>query len=132
MLPGDEVTSYYGPNNVVDNDFMTSWVEGVSGGGVGQWVSINATTAQKVSGVRIVNGYPKAGDIFTGNHRPRNVTVSLSDGYEQRLTLADSYREYQTFNFDRAHETTYVRVRIDSIYQGTKWDDTAICELQAF
>lgn len=132
VLPGDEVTSYYGPNNVVDNDFMTAWVEGVGGGGVGQWVSINATTPQKVSGVRIVNGYPKAGDIFTGNHRPRSVTVSLSDGYEQRLTLADSYREYQTFNFDRAHETTYVRVRIDSIYQGAKWDDTAICELQAF
>ena len=132
VLPGDEVTAYYGPNNVVDNDFTTAWNEGVDGGGIGEWVSINANEPQRVSGVRIVNGYPKTGDIFKGNHRCRNVTISLSDGYEQHVTLKDAYREYQTFNFDRAHDTTFVRVRIDSIYQGARWDDTPICELQAF
>ncbi len=131
-LPGDEVTSYYGPNNVTDNNYTTAWNEGAEGHGIGEWISLNMNWTAEIKGVSIVNGYPKTQDIYYKNNRCRNVTVQLSDGYEQHVTLKDAYRKGQEIAFDRVHKTTFVRIRIDSVYEGTTWDDTSICEIMPF
>lgn len=131
-LPPDQYTSYYGANNVLDNDFTTAWNEGATGNGIGEWISVNASTPQWTSGVEIVTGYPKTSDVYYKNNRARDITIQLSDGYEQQVTLADAYREYQRITFDDYHQTTFIRVRIDSIYEGDRWDDASIDEIRAF
>ena len=131
-LEPDEVTSYYGPNNAVDEIFETSWNEGASGDGVGEWISINASGEQWARGVKIVNGYPKSNDIFYYNNRCRDVTIELSDGYTLEYTLSDSYREWQYIDFDDYHKTSYIKLTIKSVYEGSKWTDTSICEMHAY
>ncbi len=131
-LPPDKVTKYYGPLNAMDNEFTTAWNEGATGHGIGEWISFNADTPQWVHGVEIVGGYPKTSDIYYKNNRPREVTIQLSDGYETTVTLDDLYREYQRFDFGDYHQTTFIRVTIRSIYEGSTWDDTSICEMRAY
>ena len=131
-LRPDEVTSYYGPNNAIDEVFETAWNEGATGDGIGEWVSINADGEQWARGVKIVNGYPKSNDIFYYNNRCRDVTIELSDGYVIQYTLSDSYREWQYIEFDDYHKTSYIKLTINSVYEGSKWTDTSICEMHAY
>lgn len=130
-LPPDGVTSYYGPYNAVDGDFTTAWSEGASGDGLGEWIQLSASTPQRIHRVSIVNGYPKTEEIYYYNNRPKDVTITLSDGYEVHATLSDLYRTWQTIEFDTMHETTYVRLTVDSVYNGTTWTDMCLCEFQA-
>lgn len=131
-LRPDEVTSYYGPNNAIDEVFETAWNEGATGDGIGEWVSINADGEQWARGVKVVNGYPKRDEIFYYNNRCRDVTIELSDGYTIQYTLSDSYREWQYIDFDDYHKTSYIKLTINSVYKGSKWTDTSICEMHAY
>ena len=131
-LRPDEVTSYYGPNNAIDDVFETAWNEGVSGNGIGEWISINASGEKWARGVMVVNGYPKRDEIYYYNNRCRDVTIELSDGYTIEYTLSDSYREWQYIDFDDYHKTSYIKLTIDSVYEGSKWTDTSICEMRAY
>ena len=125
--------TYYA-EHVLDGGFATAWVEGnTSSEGAGEWVTISASSAQFVKGVSIVNGYPKSDTIFWENNRPSSVTIQLSDGYSQTLTLEDGhYREWQNFDFVDYHQTTYIKLTINSVYPGSRWNDTCICEIRGF
>ncbi len=132
VLPPDQYTSYYGPRNATDGNVRTAWNEGADGNGVGEWMSLEADSEQVVRGVRIVGGYPKREDVYYNNNRPKNVTIELSDGYTQHVTLEDAMGEWQEFEFDKLHKTDYIKVTIDSVYSSAKWNDAAIAEVEAF
>lgn len=132
VLPPDKITSYYGPNNAVDSNYMTAWNEGAEGSGVGEWICVTADSPQWTHGVRLVTGYPKSEDVYYKNNRVRDATIELSDGYTASITLNDAYREYQEFDFGDYHQTTYIRITIDSVYEGSTWQDASICEIQAY
>ena len=132
VLPPDQYTSYYGPRNATDGNVRTAWNEGADGNGVGEWMSLEADSEQVVRGVRIVGGYPKREDVYYNNNRPKNVTIELSDGYTQHVTLEDAMGEWQEFEFDQLHKTDYIKVTIDSVYSSAKWNDAAIAEVEAF
>jgi hypothetical protein len=132
VLPPDQYTSYYGPRNATDGNVRTAWNEGADGNGVGEWMSLEADSDQVVRGVRIVGGYPKREDVYYNNNRPKNVTIELSDGYTQHVTLQDAMGEWQEFEFDKLHKTNYIKVTIDSVYNSVKWNDAAIAEVEAF
>ncbi|MDO4798808.1 MAG: discoidin domain-containing protein [Coriobacteriales bacterium] len=130
VLPPDQYTSYYGPKNAIDGNIRTAWNDG--GSGVGEWISLEAKSDQVVKGLRIVGGYPKREDVYYKNYRPKDVTIELSDGYTQQVTLKDAMGEWQEFEFDKPHKTDYIKVTIDSVYGSNKYDDAAIAELEAF
>ena len=131
-LPGDEITAYYGARNVLDGDFHTAWNEGANGHGEGEWVQIQASTEQHVTGIRICAGYSKAADVYDWNNRPRDVTISFSDGSSVDVTLDDAYSTWQVFELSRPVDTTYVRITVNSVYPGSQWDDTAISDIQVY
>ena len=131
-LEPDSITSYYGPNNALDEIFETAWNEGSDDDGIGEWISINADGEQWARGVKIVNGYPKSDEVFYNNNRCKDVTIELSDGYTIEYTLEDSYREWQYIEFDDYHKTSYIKLTIDSVYKGSTWSDTSICEMHAY
>lgn len=131
-LPGDSVTSYYGPNNLTDGDAQTGWAEGASGDGLGEWFEISAGSLQQVQGISILNGYCKSQDLYYKNNRPKDVTVTLSDGSQYSYTLSDECGSYQQLDFGSPQQTTSIRVTIDSVYKGTKWSDTVVSEVEAY
>ena len=123
---------YYGPECVTDGNLSTGWCEGASSVGVGEWVSIEADGEQWVRGVQIVNGHPRREDVYFRNCRCKDVTIQLSDGFEMQVRLDDLYNGWQTIDFGEYHQTSYIRLTIDSVYEGSEWDDTLIAEMAAY
>jgi len=128
----------YGGNLVIDGDPSTAWNVP---GGVGEWITLSAQTEQQIKGIRILNGYTKYSTgynmwIYNANHRPKDITIELSDGSTMTYTLEDIFDGYnymyQTIDFGGIKKTKWVKITINSIYRGTKWDDCCISEIQAY
>ena len=80
-------------------------------------------------------GYDKNADIFAKNNRIKRVTLIFSSGEQIELGFADR-RGMQTIPLVRAPgpniETTYVRVVIEEVFPGWKYDDTCLAEIEVW
>lgn len=135
VLPGDSITSYYGPNNLIDGSLSTGWVEGVDGSGVGQWFQLDFATPQDVHGVVICPGYAKSRELFEQNGCPTKVRVHFSDGAHMDVVLEDALTpgvEMQSFGTEEAHRTDYLRVEILEVRPGSSFDDTVVSEFSFY
>ena len=133
VLPASEYGTYVA-SNLSDGDWSTAWVEGSSGSGAGQSVTISRASGGKatVSCLELVAGYGKSTDIFYKNARPKQVSLITDSGeVVAQVTLADSYRVVQSISFP-AVSASSIMLRIDSVYEGNKYDDCAISEMRCF
>lgn len=122
----------YWAENLDDDSWSTAWVEGVSGSGAGQSVRMTSPSDQKksVTTVEIMTGYAKSTDIYYKNARPKQVSLLADSGKViAQVTLADSYQTVQRITFP-AQSTASITLRIDSVYEGNKYEDCAISELR--
>ena len=133
VLPASEYGTYVA-SNLSDGDWNTAWVEGSSGSGAGQSVTISRASGGKatVSCLELVAGYGKSTDIYYKNARPKQVSLITDSGeVVAQVTLADSYRVVQSISFP-AVSASSITLRIDSVYEGNKYDDCAISEMRCF
>jgi LysM repeat protein len=125
----------YQPWMAVDGARGTAWVEGVAGAGVGQWLMLTFPETIEVHSVGLNAGYDKNADIFAKNNRIKRATLLFSNGDRVQLGLADR-RGMQTIPLVRAPgqniHTTTVKVVIDEVYPGTKYDDTCVAEIEVW
>ena len=122
---------YHGVSNLMDGDLSTAWVESVDGQGEREAFTLKLNGTYKVSGFTIYAGYQKNKDIYTKNSRPAKMTVMFSDGTRQDVEL-DDINGPQKITFDTAVNTSSVRLTIQSVYSGTKYQDTAVSEISLF
>ena len=55
--------------------------------------------------------------------------LEFSDGSTERILLQDMASGFQEFALER-HVTSYVKVKIISTYEGSKYEDTVISEIE--
>lgn len=81
VLPASEYGTYVA-SNLSDGDWSTAWVEGSSGSGAGQSVTISRASGGKatVSCLELVAGYGKSTDIYYKNARPKQVSLIADSG----------------------------------------------------
>jgi hypothetical protein len=82
------------------------------------------------SGIRIINGYAKSEETYKANNRVKKVEVILTDGTSYIFDLKDDTLDFQTLNFGKEVETRDVTIKILDIYEGNKYNDTCISEVQ--
>ncbi len=114
-----------------DENINTCWQDGVSGYGEGETLTANAYSVQLVSYVEIRNGYQKTtqnSSFYNKNSRVKDITV-LYEGGQKSFTLKDE-KDWQRLYLDEPVETTYVTIRIDSVYEGSKYKDTCISDIR--
>ena len=68
----------YGPDNLLDGNDATAWVEGSSGQGVDDYLVLEFDALQSVSGLTIRNGDDKNRDIYGKNSGVKDVEVRFS------------------------------------------------------
>ena len=128
----DSEGGQYSMDAVLSTDRMTKWVPSKSSdGGLYEWIQINAPSEQHVSGVYILNGYHKDASTWQNNNRVKSCTLSFSDGQSKTVILDDTMDMIE-IDFDTPVDTEYIRLTINSIYKGNKWDDTAITYIGAY
>lgn len=124
----DEKSANYSPDLAVDGDSGTAWVEGVDGQGMGESITLTFDQVYRVSGLDIRAGYQKSTDLYYKNSRPKTITVEFSDGTSEQCDLRD-VNDKQTIFFSKPVATDRLTIRIDSVYAGNKYTDTAISEV---
>ncbi len=116
------------PAYVIDNDLTTGWVEGAAGQGIEENITILLNQESPVSGFLIHAGYHKSDSLYEKNSRPKQIRVLFSDGTEETFVLND-IKEQQQITFSVTKMTTSISIVIESVYPGSKYEDTVIAEL---
>jgi hypothetical protein len=125
----------YHPNYIADDDPATAWVEGAKGSGAGQWLHIQTTPLDHTTRIRlrVRNGYQKSKDLYKANARAREVTLRLLPSrVEHKVTLADR-DGWQDLTIDQpAGVVRTVELNVTSTYDGSKYEDLCISDVQVF
>ena len=79
LTEGSNTTKYH-RNNVTDHSMLTAWVEGASGNGIGESITLNLDGEQLVHGFRIASGYMKSNTTYNENAAPTKLGIELSGG----------------------------------------------------
>ena len=119
------------PGKAIDGDLTTGWVEGVSGQGIGETITVYFDGAYLVSGIEIYAGYQKSDDLYHKNSRPKEVYIAFSDGSGESHILND-VNNVQNIQFIDSVITESISLRIDSVYPGNKYEDTVITEISPY
>jgi hypothetical protein len=142
---GDRTTVYtpdgvikdmdFSPLRLIDGILESSWVDGVKGDGIGEWVEIELS--RDAVGVEIQNGFSMSLTAVEGknidtyyekNNRVKELLYASKDGVTRgSLKLDDLNDHLQPFPI--ALPKGIYRFTIASVYKGSKWDDTCLGEL---
>ncbi len=129
----------YNEKNLYDEDFKTSWVEGVKGYGIGEKITFTLEDVYAgATGIIITNGYSKSPTAWKNNSRVKQLKFSVDGEPKYILNLKDQMGD-QVFRWDedgavnedgdKLVGTFTVTLEILDVYKGDKYDDTAISEV---
>lgn len=122
----------FGPEQAVDSNPKTVWVEGARGHGLGYWIMLRFDQTKPVRYLGIENGFGKQVDSERWEQlsRVKDALIETSDGLVERVRLKDTDQP-QFVDLGRETQPTWIRLTILSVYPGTKWQDTALTEFWA-
>ena len=115
----------------VDGNTNTCWSEGVKGLGIGENIEIHFNGNYRVNGMNIWVGHQKSQELFYQNARPTAVRILGSDGSNEVYNLNDSFG-MQCVNFRYPITVNKVRVAVERVAPGNKYEDTCIAEVSFF
>jgi hypothetical protein len=132
VLPQDpDVNRFnYGPESLFDNDSNTAWVEGVDGQGIGEWIVIEFDGLRLVRDIQIANGYNKGRQLYQKNSRVKELKLEFSQRERRTVVIQDTgVTQSIALPKDQPLKAYWVKLTIESVYPGNKFEDTAISEL---
>ncbi len=132
-LPSDRYGSY-GPAQAVDGSAATAWSEGVEGDGVGEFLQLDFPAPVQIDYLEILNGYAADAASFAANNRAAAVTITFDDGRSFTLLLDDlpDMQRFDQWSAGQGTVTSSLRLTIDAVYPGTRFDDTCLAELRVW
>src|SRR5262245_54844581 len=125
----------YHPLYVADDDPKTAWTEGAPSSGAGEWIRLQVTEMDGATRarLRIRAGYQKTHPLFLANARPKDVTIKLLPGGKEHKTTLGDAEGWQEVAVDQpAGKLSAIQIRIDSVYEGTKYTDLCISDVQVY
>src|SRR5688500_10384326 len=115
-----------------DGDLATAW-NSRTGDLVGAWIEVTLPDDARVTEIQMTVGFPheqRGRDLFTGNHRVRQVRVSRGESVLGTFELDVESRELQPIAIESAGGT--LRITVTEVAAGTQadWRETCISELR--
>jgi len=122
--------SKYGSSNLFDNKKTTAWVEGVDGNGINEKLTFEVAQSVGIDAVQIWNGYQRSSNIYKTNARLKGFSLGEVGGKSYEYTLRDDDAE-QKIDL-RVPLKNNFELKINSAYDGSKYQDLAISEILFF
>ncbi|MEQ1571554.1 MAG: discoidin domain-containing protein [Myxococcota bacterium] len=119
----------YPADAVKDGKGGTPWFEGDAGSGVGSWIELDLGGTRNVTRVVVFPGDWSGG--WAKANRPKELEIKWSDGSTAMWTLTDEYKA-QVFVPPSPKATATLRFKINSIFNGSAFPDTAISEIVVY
>ncbi len=132
----------YAPENANDLNYKTAWAEGVSGYGIGEFLTYYfVPESPRINKIIIVNGYIKSQSSWEENSRVKQLKMYINNKPYAILNLKD-IRAEQEFTVDPIGSNDRINLKklknkpewtikfeILDIYKGKKYDDVIISEI---
>ena len=119
------------PDDAFDGLLKTAWNEGAPGPGQGQWIEAHFNQPRRIRRIEISAGFdyvsPKYGDLFPVNAHLRAVRVLFDGGKAVTRAVPREEREITLDGLDVMASS--VRVIAARVWEGTRWQDLAISEI---
>lgn len=124
----------YPVENTTDGDLKTTWLEGVKGNGINEWVMYSSEESQKISSITLYNGYLKNDKVYLNNGRIKKLSIEFSDGDIitkdlEKVSFSEAKNGY-TISLYEPKATTSVKLTILDAYQGSYYTDTGFSEIE--
>lgn len=130
-LPNALGYTYYA-ENVMDKNRKTAWNEGATEEGEGETLTFYADGKQRVSGIRILNGYCQDSKTYHNNNRVKRIRIWFSDGTSCDHVIHDVFDEYTNIEFTDGKICDTVVFTIMDVYKGSKYNETCISEIEFY
>lgn len=140
-LKGQGDNTYFA-KNAHDLSYETAWVEGAPGYGIGEFLEYHIKPENpRITEIIIVNGYVKSDNTWKNNSRVRKLKMYIDDKPYAILELEDTkaeqhfkvdpigYADRQNFEHLKNKPGFTLKFKIEEVYRGLKWEDTAITEI---
>lgn len=115
----------------IDGKPESCWSEGVPGLGIGENIVFYFNGTYKVSGLNIWIGHQKSEALFYQNARPTRIRIEGSDGSNVAYALRDTFGA-QRVEFKKPINTNLIKIVVDQVVPGNKYEDTCIAEVSFF
>ena len=118
----------YDPRNVFDGKIETSWCEGKSDDGIGEYISITLNNHMAITSISMVNGSGKSEESYYNNNRVASLKITSDTGGSVVVNFDDNNMDYQTQEIDISGRT--FKFIINSVHKGKTFRDTCISEIK--
>ena len=118
------------PILVFDRRDETSWQEGVSGYGLGEWLKASFDGNYKVKYMAFKLGNWKNDKYYYGNAKPKTLEILIGD-FRGEITFPDE-RAVQWVEFSKEVDANAMEITIRDVYAGTSWQDTCIAAVDVY
>lgn len=115
------------PEYLFDGDIQTNWQEGTAGNGIGEYVSYEFKEVFTVNAMSFQLGNWKTKEYYYGNNRPKTLTIAMGE-QSWTVTFPDEWVEFG-LKFSSPVRTDNLKMTIDDVYKGSKWNDTVITDI---
>lgn len=128
LVEAGKPAGYFGAEKAIDGDLTTAWVEGASGSGIGESLTIDFGETIELENIGLMPGLSSSPEVFRGNNRVEKVSIEFSDGTKLTRSFDDKAR-IPIFELDDPVNARSVKITILGVYPGERWDDTCISEV---
>lgn len=127
----------YHAAKVSDGKAGSCWAEGAAGAGAGEWLEMAWEKPRTVSGVEVLPGFASDAATWKANSRPAAIRLEFYRGAEkageQELALADEMTPQRfPLTAGEIDGVTRLRLTVEKITAGEKYQDTCISEVKVF
>jgi hypothetical protein len=121
----------YGIHNLMDSRKEFAWVEGAAGLGIGETITAEFDSPQKIIGIKINNGFQRSDKHFQANARLQTAVFRDEKGNENKVEVKD-VMGVQRIEFAQPLEGKKISITIEKGYKGTAYEDLVISEMKFF
>lgn len=121
----------YSSKSVVDGDVTTSWQENEEGAGEGKGFKLNLDGVHKIRYVVLHLGNWRSDQLWDYNARPKTLTIQVGDQQKKDVEFPNEKKKF-CLSFEEPVESAYVSAYIKEAYEGSRWNDNCISEIEIY
>lgn len=118
----------YAAERAIDGNLSTCWCEGSATVGKGEWIQLEFRAPVRIRAVRIYPGCGTSEAVYRSNDRISRLTAAAG-ALERSVELPDA-RKPHDLGLSTQEPVTFLRLTIQDVYPGAKFQDTCIAEVE--
>ena len=121
----------YSVANLFDCKKDFGWAENASSNGIGESILINTDAPITYNKIKVWNGYQRSPKHFDANGSVKKLHLTNNVQLDEVLDLKN-IKDPQAYYIKNRKSTTTLKLTLDNIYQGQKYEDVLMSEIRLY